>query len=145
MQATFQAQPLVTEADRDNDIRSLRRCTQGFLYLSCRYGSGDDSRWEIPKTLVRDGETLRQAAQRCLQEIAGDSVETFIFANSPSGHTETADDRTFYMLGVVLDGDVTLASESPAAEYAWLQRNELAEAYQQDKDMSRIVHYLLEE
>ena len=49
------------------------------------------------------------------------------------------------MLGVVLDGDVTLASESPAAEYAWLQRNELAEAYQQDKDMSRIVHYLLEE
>lgn len=145
MQATFQAEPLVTEADRDNDIRSLRRRTQGFLYLSCRYGVTDDSRWEIPRTVVRDGETLRQAAQRCLREIAGDSIETFIFANSPSGHTDTPDDRTFYMLGVVVDGDVSLAADSPAADYAWLQRKELAEAYKQDKKMSKMVHWLLEE
>lgn len=145
MQATFQPESIATEADRDNDIRSLRRSTQGFLYLSCRYGFGDDSRWEIPKTLVRDGESLRHAAQRCLWEIAGDSVETFIFANSPSGHIDTKDARTFYMLGVVLDGDIALASDSPASDYAWLQRKELAEAYKQDKHMSRIVHGLLEE
>lgn len=88
---------------------------------------------------------MREAAQRCMREIAGDSIETFIFANSPSGHTDSADARTFYMLGVVLDGDVVLSADSPAADYAWLKRSELAESYTEDKRMSRIVRCLLEE
>lgn len=145
LQATFKPEPVITEADNENDIRSLRRSTQGFLYLACRYGYGDDSRWEVPRTQVREGETLRDAAKRCVQEIAGDSIETFFFANAPSGHVETADDRTFYMLGVVLDGDAALSSQSPATDYAWLKRGELAESYKEDDHMSNLVHCLLEE
>jgi ADP-ribose pyrophosphatase YjhB (NUDIX family) len=109
------------------------------------YGFEDDSRWEVPRTLVQDGETLREAAQRCLQEIVGDSIETFIFSNAPCAHKDTSDDRTFYMLGIVLDGDVVLKSNSPVADYAWLKRSELAESYREDPHMSGIVDVLLEE
>jgi ADP-ribose pyrophosphatase YjhB (NUDIX family) len=136
---------VITEADHANDIRSLRRKTQGFLYLACKSGYADKARWELPRVLVAEGETLRDAAKRCVTEIAGQSVETHFFGNSPAGHFATEDERTYYMLGVVLDGDVVLAADAPVSDFAWLQQKELLDAYSSNEVMKDLAQTLLEE
>lgn len=131
---------MITEADHANDTRSLRRNTQGYLYLACKAGDGGD--WQIPQTEVQNSESVRDAAQRCIEEMVGDSIETFLFGNLPAAHVETEDARIFYMLGVVLDGDVKLGGNSRISDFAWLRKSELAESFKSDAKMAKLVDTL---
>lgn len=131
---------MITEADHANDIRSLRRNTQGYLYLACK--DSNSGKWQIPQTKVHSSESIRDAAQRCIKDMVGDSIDTFFFGNVPAAHIETDDARIFFMLGVVLDGDVELESNSPAADFAWLRKSELAKSFTSDEKMSALLDTL---
>ena len=58
-------------ADVDNDVSSPRRCLADALLLLARQQVGADSLWLLPQTERRDGETLRQTAERALASLPG--------------------------------------------------------------------------
>jgi ADP-ribose pyrophosphatase YjhB (NUDIX family) len=133
----------LTEADREKDIRSLRRCTQSFLYLALRSSSGGS--WHFPTAAVADGESLRAAALRAMQDTVGTSIEAFIFGNAPAGHVEQDGERTFFMLGAVLDGNAALQKGGSALDFAWLTRAELLAEHDGDPDTQRVITTVLAE
>lgn len=108
-------------------MRSLRRCTQEFLYLALR--SSDADPWRLPEVALTSDETVNSAAERALATTLGTSAETFIVGNAPAAHVEAGDARTFFMLGIVLDGTPALAAGCKATDFAWLTCSELLQAH----------------
>ena len=74
--------------------------------------------------------------------MVGSSIETFLFGNMPAAHVETQDARVFYMLGVVLEGDVKLTGTSHFSDYAWLQKPELAQSFASGTHMAKLIETL---
>ena len=141
LQADFRPEPLITEADKSNDLRSLRRRTQGWLYLAVR--GSDSSPWRLPATQVQlEGDSIRAGAERVIADTFQDSAEARIMGHAPVGHLEDRDRRTFFMLGVIIDGMPELHFGAQAADFAWLTREEVLQAYEGNsaaQDMFRIL------
>lgn len=147
VQANFKPEPIRTEADEENDITSLRRNTQGWLYLAAKTHV-DDAPWRLPRVPVSAGgdETMRQAAYRAVQSVLGESVESYVMGHMPAGHLTGAEgEQTFLMLGIVLDGQPELQGSSDMGAFAWLTRGELLEAYQGDEAAVAALSLLLVE
>jgi large subunit ribosomal protein L46 len=147
MQAKLTVEPVITEADKMNDRRSLRRCTQGYLYLMLQDGQDKQGlSWRLPRIPVTDSDaSIRNAALRCLRESMGDTMESFLLGNAPAAHLCSADERTFFMLGVVLDGLPELQKGSRAKDLAWMTRAEVLEAYSGDEKALEMIRLLLVE
>ena len=142
MQADFRPEPVITEADRANDLSSLRRRTRGWLYLAVK--ANGEAAWRLPSTQVQlQGDSVRAGAERVLANTFGDTAETFLFGNKPVGHLEEKDRRTFYMLGVIVDGLPKLHFGAEAAEYAWLTRQEVLQAYKNDGAAQDLFNLLM--
>lgn len=148
MQEIFEPEPVRTEADRSNDIRSLRRSTQSFLYLAVKRSERTDERWRLPSEPVatNGGDSVRAGAQRAIAAALDDSVETFVFGNMPAGHVEGREqEKTFFMLGVVVDGQSELNYRGGVTDFAWLTRGEVLDAYSDDPDTAGVLTTLLVE
>ena len=145
MQAKFEPESVVTEADRANDVRSLRRNTQGWLYLAVKNNlDRSDGHWQLPVVPVgpEDG-SIRAAAQRWLAEMFGNSAEAFIVGNVPAAVLASNEAQTFYMLGVMLDGMPEMQSSASVHDFAWLTLAELQEAYQSKDDAQQMLRTVL--
>jgi hypothetical protein len=148
VQANFKPESVRTEADESNDIRSLRRHTQSWLYLATKRSTTPDERWRLPSEPVatNGGDSIRAGAQRAIAAALGNSVEIFIFGNKPAGHVEGGEnEKTFLMLGIVLDGLPDLNKHSKVTDFAWLTRGEVLEAYSDDPDAAGVLETLLVE
>lgn len=82
--ATFQAAPLETEADNSGDVRTIFRKMDQFLFLVVQDKSTGE--WGFPKRHHEEGETMREAAKKAMDECLGNSIETFLVGNAPLGH-----------------------------------------------------------
>jgi hypothetical protein len=145
MQANFKPEPLVTEADKKKNRRSLRRLTQGYLYLMLREDQGEQGlAWRLPRIPVAESDTsIRSAALRCLNKNMGDTMESFLVGNAPAGHWCSKNEMTFFMLGVILDGRPKLQRTSRAKDFAWMTRAEVLKAYQGDVQAEKRLKVLL--
>ncbi|CAI4231891.1 unnamed protein product [Auanema sp. JU1783] len=69
-----------------NDEKSLRRCLDEKLVLIVKQKFGDSSYaspWVLPQTKHREGESLRQTAERCLGDISNGNFQASIESNAP--------------------------------------------------------------
>jgi hypothetical protein len=142
LQANFRPEPVRTEADEANDIRSLRRNMKSFLYLAVKQGKDTQAPWRLPKMAVEGEETVETAAQRSVDVAFGSTAEFCIIGHQPAAHLDTEQSRTFFMLGVILDGLPELQREGHVQDYAWLSKQELLEAYDGDSDAQQMLQTL---
>ncbi|KAK0524731.1 hypothetical protein OC834_005420 [Tilletia horrida] len=132
--------PRTTEADKQNDIKSLNRKLDRTLYLLTRKGTDghgkedDDAAWTLPtRRVARTGpakENLHQAAHNAVQTQLGDNIDVWLVSNLPIGVTKPAsesDPKTYYMQAHVLSGNVASEDAEGPVEHAWLTREEIEE------------------
>lgn len=74
----FEPAPTRTKADEESDLRSTQRELSRPLRLAVetkwQTSEGDEWTWDLPKTKWREGETLRETAERALRESCGDGL-----------------------------------------------------------------------
>lgn len=92
------------------------------MYLLLRHKSGA---WGFPQASHAPGETVRQAAQRALEQDAP-GLDTYFIGNAPAAHAATAESATFFMCASYLGGKVVLP-KGGATDYAWVSKQELGE------------------
>jgi large subunit ribosomal protein L46 len=79
----FQAADRETEADRQVDVKSVSRMLHKTLKLIGKYKLGEEEYWDLPWVVRKDGETLRETAERAVRERCGEGLETQILGNAP--------------------------------------------------------------
>ncbi|XP_046739761.1 39S ribosomal protein L46, mitochondrial [Diprion similis] len=127
----FQFGSRVTEADKKNDLTSLDRKLDRNLVLLVEQQVGEKTFWIPPQGLRKDGETLRQTAERVLKESCGETLNVKFYGNAPCGfykykypqplrQTGVIGAKIFYYQAKYLKGSLT-----SQAKYQWLDREEL--------------------
>ncbi|XP_050664956.1 39S ribosomal protein L46, mitochondrial [Leptidea sinapis] len=127
--AKFQFASIETEADRSGDKSTHDRCLQRHLVLVTEQKLGTDIKSLLPQGLWREGETLRQSAERVLVEQCGTKIKVKFLSNAPCGfykykYPSEIDGKVgakvfFYYANY--DGGVL----EKATNYNWLTRKEL--------------------
>lgn len=84
----FQPASRETEADKSNDLKSTLRRLQYTLILLLK---NKDTGWEMPVSNIIEKETLRQAAERILQESCGSEINVKFISNAPAGVIKNTD------------------------------------------------------
>lgn len=94
----FQPASRETDADKNNDLKSIHRKLQQTLILLLK--NKNDS-WEMPLAAIQDKETLRQSAERMLKEACGTDVNVKFISNAPAGVLKTASKNTRNLYKVI--------------------------------------------
>eukprot|EP01126_Amoeba_proteus_P033586 TRINITY_DN3301_c0_g1_i5.p1 TRINITY_DN3301_c0_g1~~TRINITY_DN3301_c0_g1_i5.p1 ORF type:complete len:361 (+),score=68.38 TRINITY_DN3301_c0_g1_i5:93-1085(+) len=127
-----------TEADRQGDTRSVYRALDRKLFLIVKKSRNEHS-WQFPQGTIKDGETLRLAAERELREECnvGGELECYFSGNGPLGYlnyafepqlqkkSKTYGAKVFFMYSYYIQGEVGL-NTSELVDYKWVTREELA-------------------
>ncbi|EME85234.1 uncharacterized protein MYCFIDRAFT_203293 [Pseudocercospora fijiensis CIRAD86] len=144
--------PRITEADRENDIKSLSRKLDRSLYLLVQDQEG---RWRFPQDRIYGRESMYQAAERILLQAAGINMNTWVVGRHPVGHLvqrfsepqiskilphklvatatkefeqEEHGEKVFFMKARIMAGQADVASsELGVKDFAWLTKEEISE------------------
>ncbi len=77
----------VTKDDEINDHRSMHRCLNEPVYLLFKIEEGQGKKkkgvWQFPRGEWREGETVRQTAERTIFYFAGEGLEYHMLGNAP--------------------------------------------------------------
>lgn len=129
----FQLSSRITEADRKNDIKSTNRKLEETLILLVQQKLGNDNHMLFPQGKRKDGETMRQTAERVLKENCGDAIEVMFYGNAPCGfykwkypsdqRGETVGAKLFFFRSVYKKGRI----DEKQTKYEWLDKEELKE------------------
>jgi len=79
----FKPAPRLTDADHNNDIKSVHRMLDKTLRLMVKVKLGDETYWDLPAVVRSDGETMRQTAERAVIERCGDQCDVQVLGNAP--------------------------------------------------------------
>ncbi|KAF2126223.1 hypothetical protein P153DRAFT_388966 [Dothidotthia symphoricarpi CBS 119687] len=128
--------PRVTEADLQNDTKSLNRALQRTLYLLVKDKEGN---WQFPQDRL-DEENLHGAAQRILSHSGGINMNTWLVGHvpigqyqleypeaetKPTGLTEYGA-KTFFLKARIMAGQINLEENKLGLQdYKWLAKEEL--------------------
>ncbi|KAH7061154.1 50S ribosomal subunit L30 [Macrophomina phaseolina] len=128
----------VTEADKNNDQKSLNRMLQRTLYLLVKDPSG---RWQFPQDRLVGRENLHNAAERVLVQAGGINMNTWVVGNHPIGHyqfnfpktiqnaekgTEELGEKIFFMKARIMAGQANLAENKHGlTDFKWLAKEEI--------------------
>ncbi|CAL1541776.1 unnamed protein product [Lymnaea stagnalis] len=121
----FTPAPRETEADYKNDRHSLERKLDKSLYLLVKQNIEGKDHWILPQTTWRNGETMRQTAERALSSICGDVKVTFL-GNAPCAFAKFDPDKIFFFKAWYREGQV-IPNKDFAKDYLWVTRTELSE------------------
>lgn len=136
----FTPAPRVTEADLNNDQKSLERKLDQTLLLVVKQKLGNDHRWILPQGVRVEGETLRQTAERVLKEACGNKLKVQFMGNAPVGYYKykypkvvrgngICGAKVFFFKAQVLKGDIcreTVLNNENVEDFLWLTRSELS-------------------
>eukprot|EP00088_Acartia_fossae_P043961 TRINITY_DN4654_c0_g1_i2.p1 TRINITY_DN4654_c0_g1~~TRINITY_DN4654_c0_g1_i2.p1 ORF type:complete len:275 (+),score=67.65 TRINITY_DN4654_c0_g1_i2:118-942(+) len=131
----------IPEVEADNK-KSMLRCLDRPVRLCVNTKFGDNTYWGLPEAKRIDGESMRQTAERAVQETCGDRLNFKILGNAPLSfykkkypkkyQTESAVGAKFFIFkGYVInrDGalwqDVSLKLGENCVDYNWLTYEEL--------------------
>ncbi|XP_027933282.1 54S ribosomal protein L17, mitochondrial-like isoform X2 [Vigna unguiculata] len=132
--------PRFTEADKNNDKRSLQRALDRRLYLLI-YGNAHGAPsakpvWHFPEKVYESEDTMRKCAESALESIIGDLSNTYFVGNAPMGHmvvqpTEDQSGSTSYKVYFILS-QVIAKNKFNIAEcedFVWVTKDELIEYF----------------
>jgi large subunit ribosomal protein L46 len=129
--AKFKTAPRLTEADKQNDKKSINRKLEETLFLLVEQKLGDKKHFVLPQGKRADGESMRQTAERVLQEQCGNKLETVFYGNAPCGfykykypasqRTETVGAKVFFFRTALRKAEV----DSKTVQYQWVDKAEL--------------------
>lgn len=135
----FKPAPRITEADLNNDQKSLERKLDQTLLLVVKQKLGNDHRWILPQGVHAEGETLRQTAERVLKETCGNRLKVQFMGNAPVGFYKykypkvargngICGAKVFFFKAQIQKGDIcreTVLQNQDIDDYLWLTRSEL--------------------
>ncbi|KAK6746938.1 hypothetical protein RB195_000281 [Necator americanus] len=125
-------------SSEDKDERSLRRMLDRKLLLIVRQRMGQanyESPWILPQTKHLPGESLRETAERCLNEIAS-GVKASIYGNAPfavfshkypkplKNRLESEGAKIFFYHAVLTPGSQFSPIKDEVVDYKWVVREE---------------------
>ncbi|XP_014478687.1 PREDICTED: 39S ribosomal protein L46, mitochondrial [Dinoponera quadriceps] len=127
----FKFAPRITKFDEQNETSSLKRKLDKNLLLLVHQKIGDKHYWIPPQGIRQEGETMRQTAERVLQNECGTKIKVKFYGNAPIGfykykyprklqEKESCGAKIFYFLAKYVDGDIT-----DNVKYQWLDHEEL--------------------
>ncbi|XP_026315672.1 39S ribosomal protein L46, mitochondrial [Hyposmocoma kahamanoa] len=146
--AQFQFASITTEADKKGDKSSTDRFLQRHLVLVMPHKLGKDIKTLLPQGLWKEGETLRQTAERIVKEQCGSELKVQFLSNAPCGFYKykypceivgKLGAKVFFYYANYKSGSAHSKSKAE-----WLTRNELTETFPERYNKS--VHdFLIEE
>ena len=147
----FKPASRITEADLNNDRRSLERKLDVSLYLIVKRNR-KDSAWQFPQGKLLDEEkSLRKGAERVLDRAVG-KINRWFISNSPVGYhlypyppaiqeqRKQFGAKVFFYRSQLIEGTIKLETRL-YTDYAWVTRDELVEYF--DKDTAELLHAML--
>ncbi|XP_056632885.1 39S ribosomal protein L46, mitochondrial [Diorhabda sublineata] len=148
----FKAEDRVTDADRNNDLKSLDRKLDKHLVFVLNQKVGDKKLYLLPQGIRKDGETLRQSAERILKDSVGTELKAQIYGNAPCGFykyrypSQVKNEKNSVGAKVFIYFARYLKGQPPQKnlDYKWLDRNELQKAFL-PKYNSSIKQFLIDE
>ncbi|CAN7021256.1 unnamed protein product [Brassica oleracea var. botrytis] len=137
--------PRVTEADKNNDKKSLYRALDKKLYLLIfgkPFGATSDKPvWHFPEKVYDSEPTLRKCAESALKSVLGDLTHTYFVGNAPMAHlaiqpTEESPDlpsykRFFFKCSVVAASKYNISN---CEDFLWVTKDELLEFFPEQAD-----------
>jgi len=134
--AAFTPAPLVTEADRKGDLRSVERHLAQSLVLVVQQKLGSGAKWMMPQGRHRTGESMRQTAERTLRTVVGPDIRARFLGNAPWGFYKYKYPKNLrresgaiggkvFFYKAVLDGGSVAPPAGEVSDYKWLTRSEL--------------------
>ncbi|XP_020704991.1 39S ribosomal protein L46, mitochondrial isoform X2 [Dendrobium catenatum] len=128
--------PRITEADKTNDQKSLKRALDRRLYLllyGSTYGAPNKKPvWHFPEKVYENEDTLRLCAESALKSVLGGLDHTYFVGNAPFAHmvietTEISHDSTrfkrFFFKSQVIG--VTKLNVGKCEDHVWVTKDEL--------------------
>ncbi|XP_011883466.1 PREDICTED: 39S ribosomal protein L46, mitochondrial [Vollenhovia emeryi] len=127
---SFKFAPTITKFDEQNVTSTLKRRLDKNLLLLVQQKVGDSHFWIPPQGIRREGETMRQTAERVLHDTCGAKMTVKFYGNAPIGFYKykypkklieqgSHGAKIFYFLAKHMDGDVT-----NGVKYQWLDHEE---------------------
>ncbi|XP_059168625.1 large ribosomal subunit protein mL46-like [Physella acuta] len=114
-----------TEADRTNNRKSLERKLDTTLYLLVKQKIEGKDHWVLPQAYWKEGETMRQTAERALNSVCGEVKATFL-GNAPCAFDYHNPAKIFFFKAWYREGSVAV-NKDLASDYLWVSQNELKE------------------
>ena len=147
----FDFAPRETEDDKSNNIRSLNRKLSDTLMFLCDHKIGKENVLLLPQgeifklIIILDfiklfysdkwiqGETLRQTAERIVQQKCGDELKVHFYGNAPVGfhkykypaseRNDAVGAKIFFFRAIYKGGDV----KAPNQDFMWINTIEIDE------------------
>ncbi|EDV25920.1 uncharacterized protein TRIADDRAFT_55493 [Trichoplax adhaerens] len=130
---SFQAASRTTQADEEDDRKSLDRKLAESLYLLVKK-SRHQHAWQMPQGQHEGEESLRQTAERELKEECGEQLTVKFLSNAPSAlytykfHKDYQSDhvgaKVFFYKTFYNEGQIVLNTEE-LEDYAWVTGQEM--------------------
>lgn len=128
----FKFGPRQTEDDKKNNLKSLNRKLDDTLMLICEQNVDKNAVTMLPQAQWNEGETLRQTAERIVQEKFGTELKVHFYGNSPCGfykykykHADKKDSvgaKVFFYRGAYKSGDIP---DNKKLKFEWVNEEEL--------------------
>lgn len=143
--------PRTTDADAQNDVRTLDRALDRTLYLVVK--RGDDAAWRLPALALPTERTvndsLHATAEDAVTDVIGDEMDLWLVSKLPIAVVPAhgTEPKTYILKSHILAGD---AQPAQGADFAWLTLQELEERFREDTSSGaqaywEIVRDLLDE
>ncbi|XP_018399033.1 PREDICTED: 39S ribosomal protein L46, mitochondrial [Cyphomyrmex costatus] len=127
----FKFASTITKFDEQDVTSTLKRKLDKNLLLLIQQRIGNSHYWIPPQGIRKEGETMRQTAERVLQDACGTKIKVKFYGNAPIGFYKykypkkiceqgSYGAKIFYFLAKYIDGDIT-----NDVKYQWLDNEEL--------------------
>jgi len=147
----FSAAPRSSDSE-DSNVQSLNRLLHKKLVLLCPDPYKKNS-WELPTTLLKNDETLMQAAERCVKENMGDFQSITFYGNAPRKlykytYPKPVSSQTGFDGGKIFIFKAELnrhAKFTPSSQqFRWLSRDELKSSIKDKEYLKSILSFIFE-
>lgn len=129
--AKFKFASRITEDDEKNNLKSLNRKLEDTLMLVCSEKIGKHETFLLPQAKWIEGESLRQTAERIVQEKFGSELKVQFYGQAPCGFykykykpsekTDAVGAKTFFYRAAYKAGEF----KDQKTKYEWLSEEEL--------------------
>lgn len=118
----------------ENNLKSLKRALDRYLLLLIRENIGQKAQWILPQGKHIHGETLRDTAERVLQEKCGPNIQAKFLGNAPFGFYkyrypkvvrcgDSVGSKIFFFKAQLLNGQAQISEM--CSDFMWATRSEL--------------------
>ncbi|XP_037928918.1 39S ribosomal protein L46, mitochondrial [Teleopsis dalmanni] len=146
----FKPASRLTKDDSLRNLTSTNRCLEETLYLLVEHKLGKQMHFLLPQGPRKDGETMRQTAERILQEKCGDHLNVTFYGHAPCGfykykypssmRAESQGAKVFFYRATLNKGNV---NSSSGVKFEWLEKAALEEKFQSKLYSESVKKFLL--